>query len=106
MLAVIINLNCYIQQSLYLILSSFSRVQITAIICPYLFCYSDAEVVLHLKRRGCTHPTSQIAQVTKFCMVAHNICGTSVWNLFHVTLLAPRILKWILNFWKICGPLL
>jgi hypothetical protein len=39
--------------------------------------------------------------VTKFCTVVFNICGLSVWNLFHVTLLAPRILSWLLYVWKI-----
>jgi hypothetical protein len=28
--------------------------------------------------------------------------GSSVWNVRHVTLLAPGILRWLLNFWKIC----
>jgi hypothetical protein len=40
-------------------------------------------------------------RATKFVTVAPNICGPSVWNLLHVTLLAPRILKWLLHFWKI-----
>ena len=46
---------------------------------------------------------------TKFCTVAPNTCGTSVPNLFHVTLLAPIIFRWILHFfflWKIRAPLL
>ena len=38
-------------------------------------------------------------------MVAPSICGPSVWNLLHVTLLAPIILRWVLDFWKICAPL-
>ena len=32
---------------------------------------------------------------------ATNICGSSVWNLLHVILLAPRILRWRLDFWEI-----
>jgi hypothetical protein len=35
------------------------------------------------------------------CSVARIICGSSVWNLLHVTLLAPRNLRWFLNFWRI-----
>lgn len=35
--------------------------------------------------------------------VAINICGSSVWNLLRVTLLAPRIIRWFLDFWKICA---
>jgi len=34
-----------------------------------------------------------------------NICGSSVWNLLHVTLLALRNLKWLLDFRRIYGPL-
>ena len=31
----------------------------------------------------------------------HNMCESSAWNLLHVTLLARRILRWLLDFWKI-----
>ena len=34
-----------------------------------------------------------------------NICGFSVWNLLHVTLLALRNLRWFLDFRRIYGPL-
>jgi len=37
--------------------------------------------------------------------VAPKIFGSSVWNLLHVKLLAPRILKWLPDIWKICAPL-
>jgi len=40
-----------------------------------------------------------------FLMVPSNICRSPVWNLFHVTLLEPTILRWLLDFWKICAPL-
>jgi len=30
--------------------------------------------------------------------------GSSVWNLPYVTLLAPRVLRWQQDCWKICGP--
>jgi len=30
---------------------------------------------------------------------------SSGWNLFHVTHLAPNILTWLLDFWKICAVL-
>jgi hypothetical protein len=32
------------------------------------------------------------------------ICGSSVRNLHHITLLAPLFLRWLLDFWKICEP--
>jgi hypothetical protein len=45
------------------------------------------------------------AQATKFYTVTFNICGFSVWNVHYVTLLAYRILRWLLYFWKICETL-
>lgn len=51
----------------------------------------------------CTNPGHQITQVTKFCMLAPNICGSSGWNLLHVTLLLPRSLRLLLEFGKICA---
>jgi len=32
-----------------------------------------------------------VIRVTKFCMVAPNIWGSSIWKLLHVILLAPYI---------------
>jgi hypothetical protein len=37
--------------------------------------------------------------------VVVNVFGLSVWNFLHVTILAPRILKWLLRFWVICAAL-
>jgi len=34
--------------------------------------------------------------MTMFCAVVHNICGSLVWNLLHVTPLACGILIWLL----------
>ena len=45
----------------------------------------------------------QVVLASKFCTVAPNICGTSVWNLLHVTFLAPRILRWLPDLWKVCA---
>jgi len=39
----------------------------------------------------------------KFYTVALNICGASVWNLLHVTILAPRILRRLLAFVELFG---
>jgi len=41
----------------------------------------------------CTNSRHQVTQMTKFCMVAPNICRSSVWNLLRVTLLGPRVLR-------------
>jgi hypothetical protein len=51
--------------------------------------------------QGCTHPLHQSAVTTKFCTLAHNICESSVW----MTLVVFRSLRWLLNFWEICTPL-
>jgi hypothetical protein len=40
-----------------------------------------------------------------FFMVTPNICGSQVRNSLLITLLLPRILKWLFNFWKIYAPL-
>jgi hypothetical protein len=53
-----------------------------------------------------TIPGCQVARATRHCVVATNIFGSAVWILFHVTLLAHRILRWLLDFWKIYAPLL
>jgi hypothetical protein len=64
--------------------------------------YRDVIVVLN---QGRTNPGRQVAVATKFCTVIPSICGSSVWNFFHVTLLAPRILTWLFDFSKISAPL-
>jgi hypothetical protein len=44
---------------------------------------------------------------TIFCTVAPNICGSSVESLLHVTLLGPRILRWLTDHEKnLCTPAL
>ena len=45
------------------------------------------------------------ARSSLFCMMVQNICRSSIWILLHIALLAPRILKWLSDFWKICAPL-
>jgi len=40
-----------------------------------------------------------------FCMVAHNNCGSLIWNLLHVILLMHRILRHLLDYWKVCAIL-
>ena len=49
----------------------------------------------------CTNPGRQVTRVTKLVMVASIVCVSPVWNLLSVTLLAPRILRRILDF---CTP--
>jgi len=56
----------------------------------------------------------QVAITIKFCMVSSNacvrartcvcVCGASVQELLHVTILEPTILRWLLHFWKFMHP--
>jgi hypothetical protein len=46
----------------------------------------------------------QFAVVAKSCILAPNICRSSVsWNLLRVTILAPIMLRWLVNFREICA---
>jgi hypothetical protein len=56
--------------------------------------------------QGCTNSGHQIAQVTKFCILACNIHGSLARNLLHVTLWCLEFWGGIQLLWKICGPLL
>jgi hypothetical protein len=56
---------------------------------------------LSLSELSCNFNHYAIIVVTKFCVGAPNICGSSVWSLLHVNL-TPRILRWPLDLWKIC----
>ena len=57
-------------------------------------------------QQGCTNSRFQVTMATKFRTVPPNICGSSAWNWFHVTLLAPGDMKWLWDYWKICASLL
>jgi len=56
-------------------------------------------------RQQCTNSVCQITMTTEFCTVVPNICGYSVWNLVHVTILVHRILRLLVGFWKFCATL-
>ena len=58
-----------------------------------------------ISRSRCTNPRRQVVEATKVCTTAPNICGSSEWNLFHVTFLKPWILRWTLHIWKVYVPL-
>ena len=55
------------------------------------------------KHQECSSPMSQIARGTEFCKVVPNICTSSIWNLYHVTFLAPCIMSpsWHLVCWYV-----
>ena len=50
---------------------------------------------VHSHIQECTNFRHLVTWETKFCTVTPNICGSSVWNLLHVTILATR---WLLDF--------
>jgi hypothetical protein len=50
-------------------------------------------------------PGRQVAVANHFVTVGFNIRGSSVWNWLQVTDMAPGILRWLLNFCKVCAPL-
>lgn len=54
--------------------------------------------------QGWTNPGRQVTRATKFCNLSPNICGSSVWIVLHLTLLGPRIFRW-LGFCKVHAPL-
>jgi hypothetical protein len=60
--------------------------------------------LLCLDGQVCANPGFQVFVATKFCTVAPNVCGSSVWNFLHVTLLAFRILTLLLDFGKFVHP--
>jgi hypothetical protein len=47
----------------------------------------------------CTNPGRHTVATT-FCTMVHNICESTVWNLSHVTCLAPSTLRCLLDFQK------
>jgi hypothetical protein len=47
----------------------------------------------------------QKSPATQFRYAAPNICGSSAWFMLLVSRKAPRIVRWLLAFWKIYGPL-
>jgi hypothetical protein len=48
----------------------------------------------------------QVAVVSTFCTVAPDIGGSSICILLRVTIVAPRILRWLLDFWKVFESML
>lgn len=55
--------------------------------------------------QGCTNLRCHVARPTKFCTVAPNVCGSAECDVLHVALLVSRILRWLLDFSKVCALL-
>jgi len=56
-------------------------------------------------KQGWINPDRQVTRTTKFIKVATNICGSSIWRYIQVTLLAPKTLKWFVDFQNMFAPL-
>ena len=54
--------------------------------------------------QGCSNPRNQVTWATKFHMVAPNICGSLVWYIFYIILVANWILRWLQIFGKFVNP--
>jgi hypothetical protein len=80
----------------------FSGMLVLISIFPSVSCQSGWMYISCGQRH--TNPRHQVTSVTKFCTVAPNIFGFSVWDLLHVTLLVTGIVRWLLYFWDICAP--
>ena len=72
------------------------------ICAPSWFCLQDLQDWISHQR--CTNPGCQDALITKFGKGSPKICGFTSRNLLHVTLLAPRILRWLLDLVKFVHP--
>jgi len=56
--------------------------------------------------RGAQILGKRLPRWQKCCTDTLNIWGSSAWSLLHVTVPVPRILRWFLDIWKICAPLM
>ena len=72
-------------------------------ILPQYFQQNYAVFAFHTKLCTVSHEPSRMRQTVRECH--SKIVGSSVCNGLNVTLLAPRIWNWVLD-WKMCGPLL
>jgi hypothetical protein len=62
-------------------------------------------IVVVVMVRGAKIIGHQVTRGTKFCTMSSNIYEFVIWALFNATLLALRILRSTLNFWRIRTPL-
>jgi hypothetical protein len=55
--------------------------------------------------QGCRNPGCQVTVMIRFCMSVPNMFRSSERDLLYITLLVPRIWRWLPDFWKIYAPL-
>ena len=61
-------------------------------------------ILYHMQASGAQNPGVRLSEEL-ILYVAPGIYVSSIWNLPHVTLLVPWILRWLLDFCKTCAPL-
>jgi len=72
----------------------------------YSLTYVNMPLVIVAKTKSRVHERrAQVDRANVDGTVTRNIWGSSVRNLFHVIVLAPRFFKWLLIFRKILAPL-
>jgi len=64
---------------------------------------TSVSLQIHYLRRAQILDARSLRQLN--FVVSPHIGGCSVCSMLNVTLLAPRILDMLLDFWKICAPL-
>jgi len=66
-------------------------------------CTLDFHSILswYYARQGFTSPWRQAVVATRFFFtVVRDTCEFSVWTLFRAYLIVPRIVRWLIDFWK------
>jgi len=63
----------------------------------------DCALTIMVERRfnisgSCSEAWVHESRTTKFYMLVPYVCGSTLWNVVYVTLLAPRIFRWLLDF--------
>jgi len=68
--------------------------------CMHVCMYVCMHAFMHTCTYACMHVRMYVCVYV--CVVVPKIWEFSVWRLLHVTVLAPRHLRWLLDFWEIC----
>jgi hypothetical protein len=54
---------------------------------------------------SCSEARVHESRTTKFCTLVPYVCGSTLWNVVYFTVLAPRITRWLLDFFEKFVPL-
>ena len=86
--------------------SSNSVIKLACVYIAMVGDHFEQQVLQVYMSQECTNSRHQGALVTRFYVMAPNGSVSSVWNLLHVTILMSKIVRWLLDFWKMCTPLM